>query len=289
MHETFDARGIESARLCSELLMSHVIGCERLKLYTDPDRPATELERENLRSLVKRALDHEPIQYLVGEAWFFGLPFTVDRRVLIPRPATETICEHVLQHERVNPLGTRATGSEGDGLLIADVCTGSGCIAVALAKRLPGARVIATDLSEEALEVAQLNAQKHGVADRIDFLQGDLLAPLLDHPVTRGRGSIDYLVSNPPYIPDHEWQSVLPNVKAHEPEHALRGGADGLDFVRPLIAAGADLVADGGRMLVEVAASRAHESTALMGAALPKTEILADAEGLDRVIVGSKP
>ena len=124
--------------------------------------------------------------------------------------------------------------------------------------------------------------------ERIEFLQGDLLAPLLDHPAARGKGMVDYLVSNPPYIPDEEWKHVLPNVKGHEPEIALRGGPDGLDFVRPLIAAGADLVSKQGLMLIEVATSRAEQAAELMRAKLPKAEVLRDAEGLDRVVVGGR-
>src|SRR5690242_3674918 len=132
MSDAFTRKQLDSPRLLSEMLMAHVVGCERLKLYMDPDRPATPLERDTLRNLV-------------GEAWFFGLPFHVDRRVLIPRPATETIVEEVLQNLRARH-GQAAT--KGEGLLIADVCTGSGCIAVALLKQLTGARVVGTELSQ---------------------------------------------------------------------------------------------------------------------------------------------
>src|SRR6185295_16304457 len=139
-------------RLQAELLMAHVLGCERLRLYMDADRPASPLERSALRDLVGRALGHEPVQYLTGEAWFFSLPFKVDRRVLIPRPATETIVEHVLQHARAE---AGFGGKTGEGVVIADVCTGSGCIAIALLKNLPQARAVATDVSPDALEVAR--------------------------------------------------------------------------------------------------------------------------------------
>src|SRR5436190_70887 len=129
MTEAFTKKGLESPQLQARVLLAHVLGCEELRLFLDPDRPATELERSTLRDLVARALKDEPIQYLVGEWRFFGLPFYVDRRVLIPRPATETLVEHVLQHARVEPgFG----GRSGEGVLLADVCTGSGCIPVAL-------------------------------------------------------------------------------------------------------------------------------------------------------------
>jgi len=170
MTRSFESNSLDSPRLCAELLLSHVIGCERLRLYMDADRPATPLERESLRKLVSRALRHEPVQYLVGEAWFFSLPFHVDHRVLIPRPSSETIVEHVLQQIRAEP-----TLAPGGSMTIADVGTGSGSLAVALAKNLPGARVVATDISSEALEVAHDNACRHHVEDRIECACGDLL------------------------------------------------------------------------------------------------------------------
>lgn len=287
MGEAFTKKGLDSPRLMGEMLMAHVIGCERLKLYTDPDRPANDLERETLRNLVGRALKHEPVQYLVGEGWFFGLPFKVDKRVLVPRPCTETIVEHVLQHVRVQP---GSGGPKGEGLLIADVCTGSGCIAVALLKHLPGARVVATDVSAEALAVAKENAIRHGVADRLELVQGDLLQPLLAHPITRGDAALNYLVSNPPYIPDNEWAAVEPNVKDHEPHLALRGGPDGLDLVRPLFAAGPRLLKHAGLMLIEIADAKAEQALALAreSEGLEACEILKDHEGLKRVVVARK-
>lgn len=285
MQQAFLKAGLDAPRLLAEMLLAHVVGCERLKLYTDFDRPASPLERDILRDLAARALKHEPVQYLVGEAWFFGLPFKVDPRVLIPRPATESIVEEVLQHARA------AHAAGGAGLLIADICTGSGCIGVVLLKRLAQARVIAADVCEGALALARENATRHDVLDRIDFLQGDLLAPLREHPPTRGPGCLDYLVSNPPYIPDDEWDAVAPNVKNHEPHGALRGGVDGLDFVRRLIEEGAPtLLRAGGLLLIEVADSRAAMARDLVAADphLEGARIVRDFEGLDRVIVAQR-
>jgi release factor glutamine methyltransferase len=287
MTQAFTAKGLDAPRLQAELLMAHVLGCERLRLYMDADRPASPLERSALRDLVGRALNHEPVQYLTGEAWFFSLPFTVDRRVLIPRPATETIVEHVLQHARAEPgFG----GKTGEGVVIADVCTGSGCIAIALLKNLPQARAVATDVSPEALEVARLNAARHGVGDRLELLAGDLLAPLKDHPATRAQGSVSFLVSNPPYIPDHEWSAVAPNVKDHEPTIALRGGADGLDYFRRLIEEGPRFLRPGGLMLIEVADSSAAAALELLKARpnMDNARVLTDFEGLPRVIVAHR-
>jgi release factor glutamine methyltransferase len=182
-------------------------------------------------------------------------------------------------------------------VLIADVCAGSGCIAIALLKNLPQARGIASEICADAAALARENAIEHGVADRLEIVVGDLLSPLLEHPATRGVESIDYLVSNPPYIPDDEWPAVEPNVKDHEPHKALRGGADGLEFVQRLLPGGVDagaprFVKPGGLLLIEVADSRAGAALELAKARpdLADAAILKDFEGLARVVVaGKKP
>ena len=168
--EHFKTKGIHSPRLAAEMLLAHVLGTERIKLYMDPDRPATELERNAFRELVQRATHHEPVDYLVGECPFFSLTLKVNRRVLIPRPSTEALVEHVIQHSRRTP-GFYAP-------LTADIGTGSGAIAIALAKHLPQSRVIATDDDPEALALAHENATCLGLAEQIEFRRGDLLSPL---------------------------------------------------------------------------------------------------------------
>jgi release factor glutamine methyltransferase len=291
MAQTFETKGLEAPRRQAEMLLAHVIGTDRLKLYMDPDRPAAPLELDTLRGLVKRALRDEPIQYLVGEEHFFGMKFRVDRRVLIPRPSTQTIVETVLQHARKNPdAGSVRDSDAGRGILIADICTGSGCIAAALAKHLPGARVVATDISPDALDVARANIEAHGLTDRVDLLQGNLLDALRQHPVAGAVGSLQYLCSNPPYIPDHEWDAVDPNVKDHEPTLALRGGPDGMNLIRPLIAQSTEFVAPGGLILIELAMSHADQAKALADATpgWTNTRILKDSEGLPRVLVGER-
>lgn len=298
MNEAFTKRGLDSPRLCAEILLSTVLGCDRLRLYMETDRPASPAEREQLRDLARRALDHEPIQYLTGEAWFFALPFKADRRALIPRPSTEMIVEHLLQDRRRRAQAP-GSGDQGPGtgdpkeasepgarlpVRIADVCTGSGCIAVALAKNIPDASIVATDLSRDALALARENAARHGVEGRIEFVEGDLLAPLA------GRGAFDWIVSNPPYIPDHEWDAVEPNVKDHEPHLALRGGTDGLGLVRPVLEGSGALLSPGGGLLVEVAACTAGDAAAIAArAGLEGVRVLKDHEGLDRVILASRP
>ncbi len=287
MGKTFSAKSLDQPRLLAEMLLAHVIGCDRLKLYTDADRPASPMERDMLRDLVGRALKHEPVQYLVGTGWFFGLEFQTDARALIPRPSTETIIEYVLQHHRA---AHGPSNQRGDGTLIADVCTGSGCIGVTLAKRLPLARIVVSDISDAALTLARENAARHAVAERIEFLCGDLLSPLAAHPATAGEQSLDYLVSNPPYIPDSEWEAVEPNVKEHEPTLALRGGPDGLAFVRPLIESGPRLLRSGGLLIIEVAAACAPAACELASGhpLLSDVVVVRDFEGLERVVVGKR-
>ncbi|MBL0922631.1 MAG: peptide chain release factor N(5)-glutamine methyltransferase [Phycisphaerales bacterium] len=280
MTDAFTKAGVDSARLHGEMLLAHVLRCDRLRLYTDADRAATPAERDALRALVQRALRHEPVQYLVGEGWFFSLPFTVDRRVLIPRPATETIVERILQHARSTP---DFSGPKGEGMTIADVCTGSGAVAVATIKNLAGARAVATDISPDALQVAALNASRHGVAERVAFAHGDLLEPAAR---LKPEGGFHVLAANPPYIPDHEWGEVAPNVKNHEPELALRGGPDGMRLAAPIIRGAAPLLRPGGLLLVEVAASCAGAALELAASqpTLADAQVLRDSEGLDRVV-----
>jgi len=285
MAQAFADRGLDSPRLMAEMLLSHAIGCDRLHLYMDQDRPASPMEREILRDLVRRAVTHEPVQYLVGEAMFYGLDFEVGPGVLIPRPSTATIVDQVLSHARASH---GAAGARGDGVLVLDVATGSGNIAIALLKNLPGARAIGSDISERALEWASHNARRHGVADRLELVCGDLLEPLRAHPVAGVSGAADYLVSNPPYIPDDEWEAVEPNVKDHEPSLALRGGVDGLDLVRRLIEHGPETVRPGGLVLIEAATARIERALELMGQnpRIARARVEDDIDGLARVVVG---
>ncbi len=280
--ERFKHSDLESPRLLAELLLAHVLGCERMRLYMEADRPATPIELDMLRSLVQRALDGEPVQYLTGEAWFFSQPFHVDKRVLIPRPSTETIVEHVLQHARAEPGFEAAT--------LADVCTGSGCIAVSILRQLRDARVIATDLSTDALDVARLNAERHDVLDRLDLVPGNLLEPIREHPAA---GSLHYLVSNPPYIPDSEWQDpklVQASVRDHEPTIALRGGSDGLDCIRPLIEGAPGLLRAGGILAIETAAATGEmvRELAAEQPGLEEARLLEDFEGFPRVVIARR-
>ncbi|HYD01649.1 MAG TPA: peptide chain release factor N(5)-glutamine methyltransferase [Phycisphaerales bacterium] len=282
--DAFAKRGLDSPKLSAEVLLSHVLKTERLKLYLDPEREASKAELDALRGLVGRALKDEPVQYLTEEAWFFGLPLSVDKRVLVPRPCTEVIVETVLQRARpAMDIGGAAGRASGEGLRILDLCTGSGCIAVALAKNLPVASVVATDVSSEALAVAAANASRHGVT--IDFRQGDLFGPLGPDE----RGTFDFIVSNPPYIPDDEWPDVPANVKNHEPELALRGGGDGLLLVTPIVRQAPDWLKPEGVLMVETAASTAAAALRLAEEVdrYADGQVVKDLEGLDRFLLAT--
>ena len=265
-------RDVERPRLVAEILLSHVLDGSRLDLYIDPDRPATLDERSMFRGLVERAAAHEPVDYLLGRCSFCGLVLAVDQSVLIPRPSTETIVEFVTQQAR--------RSHEKRPIRIADIGTGSGSIAVALATQIPRCRVIATDLSGDALRVAAQNARTFGVADRIEFRAGALFEPL-------GEERFDFLVSNPPYISDREWALVPRNVKNHEPPLALRAGPDGLDVIRPLVESASGFLQPDGFLAVEIASSQENVSVELASRSpgLGPAEILRDHEGLPRVLV----
>lgn len=269
-------KGVDSPRISAEMLLAHVLGTARLKLYMDPDRPASELELATFRSLVERAASHEPVDYLTGHAPFFAMMFKVTPAVLIPRPSTETLVEHIIQHAKRTP-GFASP-------LIADIGTGSGAIAVSLAKHLPTARVVAVDLSADALAIARENAITHGVKDRIDFVQGDMLSALSN------KGQFAFLASNPPYISDEEWKKVERNVKDHEPHSALRGGVDGLRYLRQLVDDGPACLMPQGQLVLEFAASQkdAMLQMAQKQPALKHAHILADHEALPRVLVATK-
>ncbi|MEM0915936.1 MAG: peptide chain release factor N(5)-glutamine methyltransferase, partial [Planctomycetota bacterium] len=245
------------------------------KLYTDADRPASELERAAFRELVERAAEHEPVDYLVGKSPFFSLMLEVTPATLIPRPSTEALVEHVIQHARRTPGFANP--------LIADIGTGSGAIAIALAKHIEGSRVVATDLSAPALDIARRNAEANGVADRIDFRHGDLLDPL-------GSKRVDYLVSNPPYVPDAEWGDVDRNVKDYEPESALRGGPDGLQYVRPLIEGAAGSLNQPGHLAIEIASATKAAAVAIVESQpdLEHPRVLPDHQALPRVVLADR-
>lgn len=229
----FTDAGIAAARLEAQLLLAHVLGCSRMQLYTGFDKPLGETELASYRELIRRRLGGEPVAYLLGEHEFWSMPFYVDSSVLVPRPDTETVVEVA-----------RATRSDKSApCRVLDLCTGSGALAVSLAKELPAARVVATEISEAAAALARRNAERNGVADRVDIRVGDLWRPVAGE-------RFDLIVANPPYIAT----SVIPTLAAEvqrEPVVALDGGPDGLAFYDRICAAAREHLEPGGALVVE--------------------------------------
>lgn len=266
----FAERGIASPRLDAELIVAHVLSLPRVQLYVQFDRPLSATELPDIRALIKRRQAGESVAYLVGKKEFWGLEFAVDARVLVPRPDTETLVEEA----RVRLEGVEAPR-------IADIGTGSGALAVTLAKLRPDATVFASDISAAALEIARGNAERLGVT--VTFLEGDLAAPLAAH------APFSLIVANLPYIPSADLAALPPEVRV-EPVLALDGGADGLDLVRRLVDAAPALLAPGGALALEIGAGQAAATAALLVAAGfvdPRTR--QDLAGIDRVVSGGRP
>jgi len=263
-------RGIEGARLDAEVLLAHVLAVSRISLYACHDRPLSTDEVDAYREAVRRRVDREPVAYIVGEKEFRSLPFRVTSDVLIPRPETEHLVDEALEllAERENPV-------------VADIGTGSGCIAVALAAARPDLEVHAVDVSAPALAVARENAERNGVTDRIRFHEGDLLAPLeAEASWTR----LDAIVSNPPYVSKEEWAELMPEVRDHEPKGALVPGPDPLTAYREILERAPDLLRDGGAVVLEMSGDNTSALLA-MAKTYASAQVVKDYAGRDRVLV----
>lgn len=261
-------KGVDSPRLDAEVLLSHVLGKDRLYLYVNFDQPLQPRELGIFREAVKQRALRVPVAYITGHKEFMGLDFEVNEHVLVPRPDTEILVETAL--ERLKDIEQPE---------ITDIGTGSGAIIVSVLKKHPQAVGTAVDISDKALEVARGNAQKHQVADRLEFLLGDLLTPLA------GR-LFDAILSNPPYIPADDIAGLEPEVR-REPLLALDGGTDGLNCYRHLLNDGAALLKPGGFMLLELGIGQAAllPGLALQTGALKVEQIVKDYAGIERVAV----
>ncbi|PWU10588.1 MAG: peptide chain release factor N(5)-glutamine methyltransferase [Verrucomicrobia bacterium] len=249
-------KGVDSPRLQAELLLAHRLKLPRMKLYLNFEQKLTDAELSEVRELVQRRGRREPLQQIVGSTSFCGLEIAVNRHVLVPRPETELLAERgweFLKNAR-GKAGTKETeeteGPTGTRAAL-DFGTGSGCLAIALAIKNLQAHIWALDQSSEALEIARQNASRHGVTDRIQFLQSKGLSAL--SPEQR----FDLIISNPPYIPSGEIAALQPEVHDYEPKEALDGGADGLDFYRMLGAEARPFLQKEGRMMLEFGAGQA--------------------------------
>jgi release factor glutamine methyltransferase len=262
------------AELDARLLAQRVLGWDAARLLASGDEPASQAFLSAYEPLVDRRAGREPMAYILGMQEFWGLPFEVTPAVLVPRPETEIVVEAALELMPADAAGR-----------IADVGTGSGCLAVALARERPAAQVIAIDTSEDALAVAARNAARHHVADRIEFVRSDLLsAPhLADRP-------IDLIVANPPYVAESDRETLPPEVRDHEPAAALFAGRDGLAIIRRLAAESASTLKPGGVLIFEIGFGQADAVRGLISATagLKMVSVRSDLQGIPRTIVAER-
>lgn len=267
-------RQVDNARLETEWMLAAALDIRRIDLYLQFEKVLSDEQVESFRGLVRQRLSGRPLQYITGEAGFRLLDLTVDERVLVPRPETEILVEEAL----------RAIDGGGPDGSVLDIGCGSGAIAISVAHERPAVRVLATDISSDALAVARGNAERHGVSDRVGFVCGDLLDPI--HTDAR----FDLIVSNPPYIEHADIEALQPEVRDFEPHLALDGGADGLDVIRRLaVASGAHLL-PGGRLLVEVGAGQSSTVEQVLreaGFAEASVRTTQDLAGVNRVVTGT--
>ncbi len=272
--EYFETRQVDSPRLAAEMLLAYTLGCKRIELYTrfDTCPPADQIAA--FRELVRRGAEHEPVAYLVGEKEFYSLAFKVTPDVLIPRPETELLVTAAVEH-------LRQLGRPGS---VWDICTGSGCVAVTVACQVESARVLATDISPEAIAIAAENAEANGAGDRIRTGVADLLTPPAD---AADMVPVDVITANPPYVATGD--EVAPSV-VHEPEMALYAGADGLDCIRRIVAAAPDMLAPGGLLAMEFGCGQADAVRDLLvaGEAFNEPTILRDHQGIERCVTASR-
>ncbi|MBX3236679.1 MAG: peptide chain release factor N(5)-glutamine methyltransferase [Nitrospiraceae bacterium] len=264
--------GIDHPQLETAWIIEHVTGRSPLRIRVEPNHSVSAEDADSVRGLIARRVRREPLQYLLGTQEFLGLEYRVTPAVLIPRPESVLLVEEAV-----------ARVAKGASPSVVDVGTGSGCLAVALAKAIPGAAITAIDLSVEAMAVARENMSRHGVGERIECLVGDLLSPLRRSGTLR---RVDLIVSNPPYIAESDWGGLQPEVRDFEPRLALHGGPDGLNVYRRLMEQAPQHLNPGGFMLLEVGCGQAPGLCRLADEQgfFRVDSIRPDEAGIDRVV-----
>lgn len=271
--EYLTRKDIENPRRSAEWLLSAATGLSRVSLYAHFDRPLAPAERSSFRAGIERRAKGEPLQYVTGEMPFRHLVLHVRPGVFIPRPETEVLVDAVLQH---------MDASDSEHPVVVDLCTGSCAIAASIAVERPAARVYATEVVPDTAEVAGANAARCGASDRLCVLTGDLFGPLPDDL----RGTVDVVVSNPPYIPTADLADLPAEVALHEPMIALDGGPDGLDVVRRIAVEAREWLRPGGLLAIETDTSRAKEAARILGEWYEGIEVRQDLTGRDRIALG---
>ncbi|MCU0645460.1 MAG: peptide chain release factor N(5)-glutamine methyltransferase [bacterium] len=271
-------KGIENARLNAELLVGHVLKLSRVQLYLNFEKPVTAEELEQIRNLLKRRSNHEPLQYILEEAEFYSLKLKVNRSTLIPRPETEILVDTVIEQCKKNFAQEKT-------IEILDIGTGSGNIAIAVAKNFANSRITAIDIQHEALTIARQNAEYHQLQDRINFIQQDIFDIKLSFPE-----KFDVIVSNPPYISREEFDSLHDDIKNFEPYIALDGGSDGLAFYHRLTNLAPSYLAQDGFIAVEFGANQPDQIKKIFAnsAFFQYIEIITDLNKLPRILLARK-
>ncbi|MHC4206861.1 MAG: peptide chain release factor N(5)-glutamine methyltransferase [Planctomycetota bacterium] len=275
--EYLSNKGIEYPRLNAELLLSHVIALKRIELYTQFDKQVPKHQLDQLHELVKRAGLHEPVAYLTGKTEFYSLELDISSDCLIPRPETELLVQRAIEF-----LRTRS-GIQ----YVCDLCTGSGCIAVTIAKNFPEARVTATDISAATLEVAAQNVEKHQLNKQVRLLCGDLFEPIIQHLDVK---QFDLIVCNPPYVSTAEYEKLDKNVKDYEPASALLAGADGLDVYYRIIEKVDEFLKPGASLMLEIGYAQGPAVRKLLEqtGAFAEIKIEKDYHNNDRIAIATK-
>lgn len=271
--QVLEQAGIENAAQESRWLVGHALGLETHQLASRAEQSVAPENRARAESLVARRAAREPLQYILGTQEFCGLEFFVSPAVLIPRPETEVLLQEAL----------RAVDLNKNSVLV-DVGTGSGCVAVTLATIVQRARILAVDRSPEALAAAQANAERQAVADRIEFVEGDLLSPLRDRELT---GQVDVIVSNPPYIAESDWAGLQPEIRGFEPRLALVSGPAGTEFHERLLSESKEYLVPGGSLVMEIGQGQrpaVQKMAEQLGGYTP-IEIAKDGAGIERIVI----
>ncbi len=264
-------KGIESPRLNAELLLMHVLKCKRLDLYLLFERPLTKDETDLYRAYLKRRSKFEPLQYIMGEVEFYGLNLKVNPSVLIPRPETELLVETII-----------TAGDSQREYKILDIGTGSGNIVISLAKHLPNSSFLAIDLSKEALNLAEENAELNSVTERISFKKIDILK---DKETIQDK--FDIIVSNPPYISVEEYPSLQPELRVYEPKSALTDYANGLEFYREILSHAGSILQKGGKLYFEMGIGQSGKIKDLfLENNFTNIDVIKDYQNIDRIITG---
>ncbi|MHC4213900.1 MAG: peptide chain release factor N(5)-glutamine methyltransferase [Planctomycetota bacterium] len=275
--EHFAEHNVDSPRLSAELLLSHVLGVKRIDLYTQFDKIVSENHLDKLHELVKRCGEHEPLAYLIGRTEFYSLDIKVNPDCMIPRPETELLVERAIEFIR------KREGKQ----FVCDLCTGSGCIAVAIAKNCSNANIVATDICDSALSVAAENVANHDADERVTLLCGDLFAPIIEG---LDNTEFDLVVCNPPYVSSAEYEVLDKNVKDYEPKRALWAGVDGLDIYRRIAERVDEFLKPDAALMLEIGYAQGRAVRELLGQTgiFAEIKIEKDNQNNDRIVIAKK-